>query len=177
MANPEHVKTTPLAHPQWSDALQAPTREQMDPRLRTLTAIEHAVTSCAEGLARAFYNFQEVERGSSESDTALRSAIHSLNESLQALKPLQRLTATSPDRMRELFTCTADTANELRILIEKSKEALQNSPDNNRAAKVREMILSCPRISLGLENALVIPLKVTKQEMLGGNDSPQSLTA
>lgn len=177
MATPEKDKKSPQPHPQWSDALQSPSSERIDPRLRTLAAIESAVLSCAEGLSRAFDNLKEVQSSPLDSDNALRAAIHALNESLNALKPIQRLTATSPDQMRELFTCTSDTARELRELIHKTSEVILMPPDTTRTAKVQELILACPLITHGLENALVVPLKVTKQEMLGEDTPPHSLTA
>lgn len=177
MPNPNEQKQTPPIRPQWSDALQAPTAERTDPRLRTLTAIEHSVISCAESLSRAFDNLKEVEKTPSDSDMPLRAALHALNESLQALNPIQRLTARAPEQMRELFACISETSGALRSLIIQSQEALNAPAPTTRASKVRQIILACPRITDGLENALVIPLKVTKQEMLGGTDTPQSLTA
>jgi hypothetical protein len=177
MAIHEHDKKTHAPHPQWSDALQAPASERIDPRLRTLSAIESAVLSCAEGLARAFGNLKEAQISPLESENHLRGAIHALNESLNALKPIQRLTATSPDQMRELFTCISDTARELSGLLDKTRAVLLMPPEANRVGKVQELIHACPHITHGLENSLVIPLKVTKQEMLDGNNHPQSLIA
>ena len=177
MLNPEEKKTTPSAPAQWSDVLQAPSTERADPRIRTIAAIEHAVISCAESLGRAFDYLKEVESKPKDADMSLRAALHALTDSQQALKPIQRLTATSPEQMRELSTCVSETSAALGRLIDMSKDALQTSLDVTRRHKVHEIMAACPLITDGLENALVIPLKVTKKEMIGETHTPQSLTA